>query len=257
MEKNLVSVVIPAHNCEKYIGKALDSVLMQDVPLEVIVINDFSEDDLDSAMAPYLSEPRVRYYKNEVNLGASKTRNRGVSLANGEYIAFLDSDDYWAENKLKKQLALLEKTGCVLCSTARELVNPDGTLSGYVIPVLEEFDFSSMLRQNHINCSSVLLKTEVAREFPMHNDDCHEDYLMWLEILQKYDKGCAVNEPLLKYRISNTGKSGSKLHSAGLTLRTYRSMGFGFFKTLFCFISYALYGVRKYFRWFISPRRGA
>lgn len=255
MDKNLISVIIPAHNCTAYIEKALDSALMQDVPLEVIVIDDLSTDDLDSVMAPYLSDTRVRYYKNEVNLGASKTRNRGVSLANGNFVAFLDADDYWAQGKLQKQLRRLEETGCVLCASARELMRPDGSRSGYVIPVPETLTFSDMLRQNYINCSSVVLRTEVAKEFPMHNDDCHEDYLMWLEILGKYEKAAAVNEPLLIYRVSNTGKSGSKLHSARLTLRTYRKMGFSPLKTLRCFVSYTFGGIRKYFRWFVLPEK--
>lgn len=254
MDKVLISVVIPAHDCSRYIGQTLESVLMQDVPLEVIIIDDFSTDNLDDAVAPYLSDPRIRYIKNEINLGVSKTRNKGVSLACGEYVAFLDSDDFWAAGKLKKQLERLKETGCVLCSTARELVNPNGTLSGYVIPVEETFDFVSLHFGNPINCSSVVLRTDVAREFPMQFDDCHEDYLMWLRILKKYNKGCAVNEPLLKYRVSNTGKSGSKLHSAMLTFRTYRHMGYGPIKSLIYFSLYAFSGVRKYFRWFIGTQ---
>ena len=83
----------------------------------------------------------------------------------------------------------------------------------------------------------------------MPHDDAHEDYLMWLEVFQKYGYGCAINEPLLKYRLSNTGKSGNKLHSARLTYRTYRYHGLGRLRTLVCFCSYACYGVKKYARY--------
>lgn len=252
MNEILVSVIIPAHNCANFIHRALDSALAQDVPLEVIVVNDCSKDDLDAVMQAYLADPRIRYLKNETNLGAAGSRNCGVREARGEYVAFLDADDYWAPEKLKKQLARMEQTDAVLCSTARELVKPDGTLTGYIIPVKTEFTYRDLQMHNEINCSSVLMKTQIAREFPMHNDECHEDYLMWLEVLQKYGKGCAINEPLLKYRVSNTGKSGSKLHSAKMTYLTYRNMGFGFFKSILCFLSYALHGVRKYFFWFVK-----
>ena len=85
----------------------------------------------------------------------------------------------------------------------------------------------------------------------MHNDECHEDYLMWQEVLQKYGRGCAVNEPLLLYRISNTGKSGGKLHSAKMTYRTYRCAGFGMLRSCVYFAGYALHGIKKYFRWFV------
>lgn len=252
MNEILVSVIIPAYNCANFIHLALDSALVQDVPMEILVINDCSKDNLDQVMRKYRQYPQIIYLKNEVNMGVAETRNKGVSLARGKYIAFLDADDYWEKNKLKKQLKLIAEKDMVLCSTARELMNPDGTLTGYVIPVDTEFTFKDLQRHNQINCSSVLIRTEVAREFPMHHDDGHEDYLMWLEVLEKYGKGCAINEPLLKYRITNTGKSGNKWNSAKMTYMTYRYMGFGFFRSALYFISYAFHGLRKYFFWFLE-----
>lgn len=252
MEEVLVSVIIPVYNGARYIRQALDSALAQDVPAEILVIDDGSKDNLDEVMREYQEYPQIRYMKNEQNLGVAETRNRGVSMAAGEYVAFLDADDVWEEEKLKKQLALIRKNGTVICSSARELMKSDGTLTGYIIPVKTEYAFKDILGGNPINCSSVLVKTEVAREFPMHHDDSHEDYLMWLEILKKYGKGCAVNEPLLKYRVSETGKSGSKLHSAKMTYKTYRYMGFGPVRSCLYFIGYAVQGIKKYFLWFFK-----
>ena len=247
--KDFVSVVIPAYNCTAYIALAIDSVLGQQVPLEVIVVDDCSTDDLPGLMTRYREDSRVRYVRNEKNLGVAQTRNRGVSLARGEYVAFLDADDYWAQGKLRLQLERIREKHAVICSTAREMMTPEGRLTGFVLPVKEDLTYRDMLRQNYIGCSSVLIKTSVAREFPMHHDDAHEDYLMWLEVFQKYGYGCAINEPLLKYRLSNTGKSGNKLHSARLTYRTYRYHGLGRLRTLVCFCSYACYGVKKYARY--------
>lgn len=256
MEKVLVSVVIPAYNCGATICQAVDSALMQDVPLEVLVIEDLSESDLSDLMQErYGDEPRVRYLPNETRLGVAQTRNRGVQLAQGAYVAFLDADDFWVENKLKKQLDLMEKTGCVLCSTARELMDEKGKRSGHVIAVDEEYSYKTLLKNNQINCSSVLIKTEVAREFPMRHDEGHEDYITWLSVLKKYEKGCGVNEPLLLYRVSSSGKSGSKLHSAKMTYQTYRYMGFGPLKAGWYFVNYAFYGVKKYFFWFVKRGR--
>ena len=252
MNEILVSIIIPAYNCANLISQAIDSALIQNVPMEIIVINDCSKDNLDQVMEKYRKCPHIRYLKNEKNLGVAGTRNKGVSLARGEYIAFLDADDYWAENKLKKQLKLIKEKGTVLCSTARELMKPDGTLTGYVIPVKTEFSFKALRLHNQINCSSVVMRADVAKEFPMHHDDSHEDYLMWLEILKKYGNGCAINEPLLKYRITNTGKSGNKWNSAKMTYRTYRYMGFGLFRSAIYFICYAFHGMRKYFFWFLQ-----
>lgn len=247
MNQPIVSVIIPAYNCAESIGKAIDSALMQKVSLEVIVLNDCSKDNLDDVMQKYQDYDNVRYIKNEKNLGAAKTRNKGVRLAKGEYVAFLDGDDYWTEHKLDKQLRLMDETKTVLCSTARELMTPEGECTGRVIPVKPVISYKELLKHNSINCSSVLLKTEVAKEFPMHHEDSHEDYIMWLEISKKYGKACAVNEPLLKYRLSNKGKSGSKLNSAKMTFKVYRYMGFGVIQSLLCFVSYAFHGVWKYY----------
>ncbi len=255
MEKNLVSVVIPAYNCTAYIGDALESALCQDVPMEIIVINDCSRDNLDGFMERYADDPVIRYVKNKQNLGVADTRNRGIEMARGEFIAFLDADDIWAPGKLKRQLKLMEQEKVVICSTARELINPDSTLTGYVIPVKTDYNFSDIRTQNHLNCSSVVIRADVAKEFPMHHDDGHEDYLMWLEVLRKYGRGVAINEPLLKYRISNTGKSGSKWNSAKMTYRTYRYMGFNALQCAVYFACYAFHGIKKYFRWFLATDR--
>ena len=247
MSEPLISVVIPAYNCAGVIGRAIDSALAQKVALEILVLDDGSSDGLEAVMADYEGNEAVRFAKNEKNLGAAATRNRGVTLARGKYVAFLDADDYWTEDKLSRQLALMEQTGCVLCCTARELMTPEGELTGRVIPVKEIISYRELLKHNSINCSSVLILTDVAREFPMHHDDSHEDYIMWLEVLRKYETACGINEPMLKYRLSNSGKSGNKLHSAKMTFMVYRYMGFGMVKSMACFCSYAFHGVKKYF----------
>ena len=122
-----VSVIIPAYNCSRTIKQTIDSALCQDVISEIIVINDCSPENLAECLAEYKSNPQVRLYKNETNLGVAATRNKGVQLAEGEYVAFLDSDDIWRPGKLSKQLAVMKKTGVVLSSTARELMEEDGT----------------------------------------------------------------------------------------------------------------------------------
>ena len=247
MSEPLISVVIPAYNCAGVIGRAIDSALAQKVALEILVLDDGSSDGLEAVMAGYEGNEAVRFAKNEKNLGAAATRNRGVTLARGKYVAFLDADDYWTEDKLVRQLALIEQTGCVLCCTARELMTPEGELTGKVIPVKEKISYRELLKHNSINCSSVLILTVVARDFPLHLDDSHEDYIMWLEVLRKYETACGINEPMLKYRLSNSGKSGNKLHSAKMTFMVYRYMGFGVVKSMVCFCSYAFHGVKKYF----------
>ena len=242
-----VSVIIPVHNGAAYIGKAIDSALIQDVPLEIIIVDDGSTDALSDALAPYVHHPEVTILHNKRNIGVARSRNRGVRKAVGEYIAFLDCDDWWEPGKLKAQLSLLHKTGCVLCATGRRLATPEGTPTDRTIGVKEKLTYRDLLFQNPINCSSVVLKRDVAAAFPMVHDECHEDYIMWLQILKHYRRACAVNQPLLNYRLSKTGKSGNKLQSAAMTFKVYRHMGFSMPKSLFCFAGYVLNGIKKYY----------
>lgn len=244
--KPLVSVVMPAYRSEATLCAAIDSALAQDVPLEILVVDDCPEAPVEAVLEKYRSDPRLIYLKNEANMGAAKSRNRAVGLARAPYVAFLDSDDQWLPGKLQKQLAVLEATGDVLCCTARELMTPQGTLTGKVLPVREHITYRDLLKFNCINCSSVLIKTEVAREFPMMHEDSHEDYIMWLRVLKKYGSARGINEPLLQYRLSTTGKSGNKLRSAQMTVRVYRYMGFGPVQSLACFCSYAICSTLRY-----------
>lgn len=246
MTDPLISVVIPAYRCAATISYAIDSALAQDVPLEILVIANDPDGDLTRVMERYADNDAVIYLTNKENLGASGSRNRGVELARGRYVAFLDADDIWAEGKLRKQLRALEESGAVLCCTARELMTQEGTPTGRIFPVKREITYRELLKHNSISCSSVLLLTRVAREFPMHHEDSHEDYIMWLEILSKYEKAAGINEPLLKYRMSSTGKSGTKLKSARMTFKVYRYLGFSLPRSIGCFCSYAFHGVKKY-----------
>lgn len=242
----LVSVIIPAYNSEKYLKQAIESVLIQNVPLELIVINDCSSDNTAAIMNDYKEDPRVHYYENEQRLGASGTRNRGVRISRGKYIAFLDCDDWWEPEKLKKQLHMIKKTGAVLCSTARRLIDSSNPSSEKIISVKETITYKMMLHQNWINCSSVLVRRDVITKYPMAYEDSHEDYITWLKILKQYKFACAINEPLLNYRVSNQGKSGNKLKSAKMTFKAYRYMGFGLLKSIWYFCFYAINGYRKY-----------
>lgn len=247
MDKPIVSVIMPVYNCANTICRAIDSVLVQGIALELIIIDDDSQDGLEEQIAGYMDNPAVCYVKNEKNIGAAASRNKGIQMASGEYVAFLDADDWWERGKLKKQISCIQRMKSVLCCTARELVTPEGRLTGRIIPVKESITYHDLLHHNSINCSSVLIKADVVKQYHMVHEDSHEDYILWLEILKKYQKACGINEPLLKYRLSAEGKSGSKVKSAGMTYKVYRYAGFGVVKSMWYFCCYAFHGIWKYF----------
>lgn len=246
-----VSVIIPAYNAAKYIANAVHSVLDQeDIPegaVEVIVINDESPDDVDAVMESFKENVQVIYLRNEHNLGVAESRNRGIRMARGYYVAFLDADDWWEPDKLAAQLKLLEETGAPLCCSGRLLHEADGTPTGRMIGVPERITYEELLHTNAIPCGSVVLPAKIAREFYMSHAELHEDYILWLQILKKYGAAVGINEPYLHCRLSEGGKSRNKLKSAAMQYGVYRYMGFGRLKSLRYFMSYAINGVKKYY----------
>ncbi len=245
-EEVQVSVIMPAYNAEQYIAAAIESVLSQEVSLELLVIDDCSADHTAEIVESYADGTNVILLRNEQNQGVAESRNRGIRRASGKYVAFLDADDWWAQGKLKAQCRLLEQSGRVLCCTGRELMNPDGTSQGKIIGVPEKITYSMLLKTNSIPCSSVVMKTEAAREFYMCHDELHEDYILWLQVLSEYGPACGLNEPLLKSRMSRGGKSRNKLKSAKMQFGVYRYMGFGTLRSCYYFLMYMFHGVLKY-----------
>lgn len=108
----LVSVIMPSYNTEKFIAASVKSVISQTYQdWELIIVDDRSTDNTDEAVRPFLLDERIKYIKNDVNSGAALSRNRALREAKGKWIAFLDSDDLWTDDKIEKQVAFMKENG--------------------------------------------------------------------------------------------------------------------------------------------------
>lgn len=128
---------MPAHNAEKYISDAISSVIAQSVTdWELLVIDDRSTDGTAAIARGFSNaDSRIRVYSNDENIGVAATRNRGISLARGEWIAFLDSDDLWRPQKLARQLEKAASTGAELIYTSYSIFRDDPKNgSAYIVP---------------------------------------------------------------------------------------------------------------------------
>ncbi|MBQ0000555.1 MAG: glycosyltransferase family 2 protein [Clostridiales bacterium] len=227
MEKTpAVSIIIPAYNAEPYLEAAVKSVLAQTFSdWELLIIDDCSGDHTWDIMQK-LSEwdSRIRLLQNPVNQGVAATRNRGVSLARAEWIAFLDADDLWESRKLEKQIALaLSDPKIAFTFTGSAFIDAAGNPVSYQLKVPEKITRSKLLGQNVISCSSVMLKKDWIQKYPMpDNREIHEDFATWLAILKEVPYAYGINEPLLIYRRTASSKSGNKSHAARLNWNTYK-----------------------------------
>ena len=105
---SLVSIIIPTYNTEKYIEKCIQSVLEQTyTDYEIIIVDDCSTDNSMDVVARF-KDPRIKVIKNEINRGPSYSRNRGIQLSKGDFIAILDSDDWWTPNRLEVMMDFIE-----------------------------------------------------------------------------------------------------------------------------------------------------
>ena len=247
MTQTEVSVIIPVHNGAKTVQMAVDSVLRQKIPVQIIVIDDASTDALEEALLRYRELPFFTLLKNEKNMGVAASRMRGVNAAQTEYVAFLDADDWWRDDKLSKQLAVMKAQKAPLSSTGRALVRADGVPTGRVISLPGRVDLKTILRSNCLNCSGVMVRREIMLEFPMEHDDSHEDYISWIKIISKYGFAAGIDEPLLMYRLSEKSKSGNKLKSAVMNFKAYRYCGFNLLQSLGYSVSYIINGIKKYY----------
>lgn len=264
-EKNqnpIVSIIMPAWNAEKTIQDAIRSVIKQtESNWELIVIDDYSEDGTYKRIRWFAArDNRIRIYRNPVNLGVSKTRNRGVKVAKGKWIAFLDSDDIWRADKLEKQIRIIDQkkevdlifTGSAFIqewnkATIQSYGERPSSILSYYQKVPRTITYKELLKQNLISCSSVVVKKELLMKYPMKQDVMHEDYATWLEILRAGGKAYGINEPLLIYRISGKSRSGDKRRAAQMTWRVYRFLGLHLWEACYYFGWYVCKNGKKYF----------
>ena len=253
----LISVIMPAYNCSGFISASIASALNQTYQnIELIIIDDCSTDGTDMVIQAYKDRDfRIKALKNEQNIGVAFTRNRGFAAALGEYIALLDSDDIWHPEKLELQLSFMKANHLDLCYTAYSFISETGTPLGqaYFVPI--KLNLEHLLRENVIGCSTVLVKTDIVKSIPMRKEYAHEDYVFWIELLQRGARAAGLNKVLMDYRIVSSSRSANKLKSAKNRWRIYRLLlHMNLFQASGLFVSYALHGLVKYIR-HIMPAR--
>lgn len=251
VKTKVVSVIIPAYNCEHTIEAAVESVLHQTLPdFEMILIDDGSTDSTGDLLELLRhKDARISVLHNEKNCGVSFSRNRGVDLAKGEWIAFLDSDDLWKPEKLEKQMQLLRDKKADIVYTGYDYMNANGELIGTAFHVPAEVTYKELLKQNVMSCSGILLKKRLLQEYRMEKDVLHEDFLEWLRLLRDGAHAVGIDEPLHTIRIAQKeSKSGNKLKSAKMTYHTYQELGLSRLQILYYMWCYTCRSLRKYGR---------
>ena len=246
MEKK-VSIVMPAYNAEKTIAQSIASVVSQtSSDWELIIVDDASTDTTAQVVQGFVkADERIRMYTNKKNMGIAYTRNFGIQQAQGQWIAFLDSDDCWCKSKLQKQLDFIAKTSAKITYTGTAYVNLAGQLSNYALPAKQTLSYGELLKANLMSCSSIMVLRDLMLRHPFPQGFMHEDYAVWLNILKEVGYAYGLDEPLLQYRLSATSKSGNRIKSAKMIFYSYREVGYSRFLALLLTLRYALHSISK------------
>lgn len=214
-KEGLVSIVVPVYNAEKVIEQTISSVIHQTYTnWELILVDDCARDNSASLIKKIAKdEPRIRYHKLNINSGAAVARNKGIEIAEGQYIAFLDADDYWLADKLRRELDLMNQKDCAFVYSATQMIDENSKALGHYTPVPEWTDYKHLLKRTVIATSTVLLDIAKIGEFQMPLRRSGQDYATWLKLLRRVDKAWGINEPLVLYRISSKSLSSNKFKS--------------------------------------------
>lgn len=244
----IVSIIMPAYNCEKYVVEAINSVLAQTYKnWELLVLDDGSKDNTLQVIKEFSKkDSRIKALPNGKNMGVSATRNRGIELATGEWIAFLDSDDMWESKKLEKQLEVAKEKEAEFLFTGSSYINEQGEPFKGIFEVPAKVNYKKLRNQNVISCSSVLVKRKYFANIKMEKDEMHEDYAVWLRILKLGVTAYGVNEPLLVYRISRNSKSGNKMKTVKMTYKVFRFVGINPIGSAYFMMRHVVASVGKY-----------
>lgn len=204
-----VTILLPAYNAALYLRDSLDSIMRQAFKdFDVLLIDDGSMDDTSKIAIEYSNiDRRIKYYKNEKNIGLIKTLNKGLSIAKGEYIVRMDADDIMFDDRLYKQVKYMDSNPeCFVCGGQMEYI---GGLTG-MAPILPQ-KYEDLLYLSLINCPlyhpTTIIRNSAIKQFGLKYNDSYkhaEDYKFWSDIIFSHPNSIAnIKDVVLFYRISN------------------------------------------------------
>jgi glycosyltransferase involved in cell wall biosynthesis len=203
--QQLITVILPTYNCEKFINECIDSILTQTYPnFELLIIDDCSTDNTVNLIKQYKDE-RIKLTVKEKNTGYTDSLNWGIENANGEYIARMDGDDVCLPTRFEEQVkVMIENPKVSICGSWAKVLGTDGYIK---VPETNEQVFKRFLFQNAIVHPSLMFRKEVFSNYKYERDfEPAEDFYLWTKLIFDYDF-YNIQKPLLLYRKHETNVS--------------------------------------------------
>ena len=244
---NLVSIIMPTYNSVKYVLESVSSVIDQTyINWELIIVDDASNDSTVLSLKEISrQDERIKIIYLDVNSGSAVSRNTGIKLAKGDFIAFLDSDDIWLPNKLEKQINFMLLNNVDFSYSAYQKSNEEGDVLGDV-NVPAKVSYEDLLKVCSIGCLTAIYDVRRLGKIYMPLIRRRQDLGLWLRILRKVPFAYGLNEPLAQYRVRSDSISANKKIAAQYTWRLYRDIEeLSLMRSLYFFSHYAVNGVLR------------
>ena len=242
----LVSVVIPTYNSSLYLTKTVESVLVQTYKnIEVLLIDDCSKDSTREVILGLAQQDkRVKYHFQEKNCGAAVSRNVAINMAKGRYIAFLDSDDTWATNKIEKQMVLL-RAGNPFVYCAYDVVDEQGNQLREKNIIKNKVKYNDLLTKTFIGTPTVIYDRKFFGHVEMPLRRTGQDYAFWLVLLKK-SNAVGIDEVLVHVTQRRGSLSKNKLQSLKDIFEVQTKFeNISYFNAFLHTIKYFFYAVKK------------
>ena len=224
MNKPIVSIITPAYKCYSTIKDTFESVVNQSFKeWEWLIIEDCSDDGTFEYIKQLTScDKRIILFKTEHNSGAAVARNVGIKNAKGKYIAFLDADDLWKPEKLKRQIVYMEENHYDFTFTNYDLLFYNGEIKKHTVK--KQFvSYKDLLKSNYIGCLTAMYNADNLGKIYMPLDcEKREDHGAWLDILKNGTYAYKLDEYLSIYRIGTNSVSSNKIQMVKYQYLLYR-----------------------------------
>ena len=250
MENNLVSIVTPMYNGERFVSQTIESVLSQTYQdWEMLIVDDGSKDNSAAIVEGYAGkDSRVKLIR-QSNGGSASARNHALREARGRYVCFLDADDLWDSTFLEKQLNFLRQkdAGIVYASYRRINERGEEILRPFIVP--GRVNYKGLLKTCSISCLTALFDREKTGEnfFDESLRSLRDDFAFWLTLLKKVDYAYGNPEILASYRVFSTSTTGNKKKVMKPQFMVYYKVEkLGLVRSVYYFIHWAINGFLKY-----------
>ena len=208
----LVSVILPNYNNDKYLDKSINSVIAQTfINWELFIIDDASSDNSLKIIDKYKNKENITILILKKNKGVSFCRNLGMRLSRGKYIAFLDSDDFWTNNKLDGQIKFMSTKGYQFSFSDYFSFKDEDYKKTKQTSITRKFCFDSFIKNTSINTSTMILEKKIVANLKFPKLKLLEDYIFKCKILQKGHFAYKYEQITAAYRIQKKTRSSNLL----------------------------------------------